>query len=100
MTETVIRKVRKTYDSAILPLSGMWHKHQDARPNRIGLTLQNQNLLANFWVADCAKLRLTDAQWYAPGTGTIEDLYADQGEIWVYTDTPGAALTVIEKFLG
>lgn len=93
--------VRKNYDTFVCDAStvNQWHKFRDIRPDRVGVTLQNQHATAQFWVADGPKLRLTDGQGYPPGTGTIEDIYADQGELWIYCDTIGAGLTVIEKFL-
>lgn len=92
------REVVKIFDTCTVEQASVWHKFRDARPNRVGLIIQNQSTAANFWYSNGEKQRATDGQKYSPGTGTVEDIDADQGEIWVMSDTAGAGLTVIEKF--
>lgn len=92
--------IKRNFTSLIPTAANQWQKLARSDSNCIGTLVQNQHAAANFWICNREPPRLTDALLIAPGSQLLEDILPSQEEVWVYTDTLGAALTFSRKYGG
>ncbi|HLP99267.1 MAG TPA: hypothetical protein VK149_12570 [Sideroxyarcus sp.] len=75
-----------------------WVPHLKENRNRIGIKFQCQHATAQFWVSSNEDTPLLACQRIDASMLIVEDILPGQEALYVQTDTPGATLTVIEKF--
>ena len=90
--------IKRNFTSLVPTLVNTWQQLAGRDANCIGTITQNQHATANFWVCNREPTRLTDAILIVPGAQLLEDILPGQEEVWVYTDTLGAALTFNRKY--
>lgn len=77
--------------------ANVWEKKLEADHACTGTFIQNQHATAKFWICNCEPSRIEQAQLIGPGSGLLEDIHPGTEEVWIMTDTAGAALTFTKK---
>ena len=93
--------IKVNTSSYIQALPNRWYRVQDEDAKCIGRILQNQPTQAtpgNFYISNKEPSRSTDALLLAPNDRLLEDIMPGQEQLWVMTDTAGAALTIWSKY--
>lgn len=73
-------------------------KIREANGNRIGLIVQNQESSAQIFLRSGGDGPVKSYLRFQPDGDMMQDVLAPSMELWAYSDTSGAALTVVEQF--
>ncbi len=87
---------RATHDAVMLTTSPQ--KIRQANPLLIGNILQNQEATANIFVRSGGDGTARSYLKLAPMGDLMQDILPPQEELWAYSDTAGAVLTIMEKY--
>lgn len=75
-------------------------KIREANDNRSGLIVQNQEDTATIYLRSGGDGNARSYLKFAPLGDMMQDVLAPTAELWAYSDTNGAVLTLVEQFRG
>lgn len=87
---------RAVHDAVILTTTP--RKIRQQNPLLIGQILQNQEAAANIYIRSGGDGTPRSYLEMAPKGGMMQDILPPQGELWAYSDTGGAVLTIVDKY--
>lgn len=70
----------------------------EANTNRTGLIVQNNEASAIIYMRSGGDGPLRSYLKFNPSGDMMQDVLAPSGELWAYSDTSGAVLTLVEQF--